>query len=107
MACIICKGNKKLPDDVSTIEKQGTKSIFQGKIYAVIRPDEAHYSPFANYCTVSLYPRKGRVKYLKFATPKELNKWAFAPGMRIRCEGCLHIADGYELVFDVKKVELI
>lgn len=107
MGCTVCNGNKKLPDDVSTIDKQGIRKVFQGKIYAVVRPGEACYSPFANYCTVSLYPRKGRVKYLKFAKQKELDKWAFAPGARIRCEGCLHIADGYELVFDVKKVELI
>jgi len=107
MSCVICDKKKRLPDDVSVIEKHGRKSIFQGKVYAVIRPGEAHYSPFADYCTVSLYPSKGRVKYLKFESAKDLTKWAFVAGERIRCEGCLHIADGYELVFDVKKVESI
>jgi hypothetical protein len=108
MGCPVCAGSD-LPGDVSVVKKRGERIILQGVIYAVIGPTEAHYSPFSDYFTVSLYPRrrKDRVKYLKFKTQEELKKWGFARGKRIRCEGCLHEADGKEIVFDVTKVEFL
>lgn len=106
MSCPICSGFS-LSEDVSVVEKQGKRVILQGDIYAIVSPDEAHYPPFSNYFTVSLYPRKGRVKYLKFKTRDELNQWGFIRETRIRCEGCLHKADGKEVVFDVAKVAVL
>jgi hypothetical protein len=106
MSCPVCSGFS-LPEDVSVVEKQGKRVILQGNIYAIVSPDEAHYPPFSNYFTVSLYPRKGRVKYLKFRTRDELNQWGFVRETRIRCEGCLHEADGKEVVFDVAKVAVL
>ena len=106
MSCPVCSG-LSLPEDVSVVEKQGKRVILQGNIYAIVSPDEAHYSPFSNYFTVSLYPRKGRVKYLKFRTKDELNQWGFVQETQIRCEGCLHVADGKEVVFDVAKVAVL
>lgn len=106
MSCPICTGSC-LPDDVSVVEKLGKRSILQGVIYAIVGPDEAHYPPFSDYFTVSLYPRKGRVKYLKFRTQDELKKWGLIREKRIRCEGCLHEADGKEIVFDITKVEFL
>ena len=104
MGCIICTGCS-LSDDFSVIKKHGTKVIVQGKIRTI---DKDHqYPPFSDYFTVSLYPRKGRVKYLKFRTRDELDKWGFSEGRLIRCEGCLHEVDGKEIVFDVTKVELL
>ncbi|MBI2303926.1 MAG: hypothetical protein HYU86_04160 [Chloroflexi bacterium] len=89
------------------VEKRGRRVILQGAIYAIVGPDDANYTPFSDYFTVSLYPRKGRVKYLKFKTQSELNKWGFIRETRIRCEGCLHETDGKEIVFDVTKVEFL
>jgi len=106
MSCPICTGSC-LPDDVSVVEKLGKRSILKGVIYAIVGPDEAHYPPFSDYFTVSLYPRKGRVKYLKFRTQDELKKWGLIREKRIRCEGCLHEADGKEIVFDITKVEFL
>jgi len=106
MSCPICTGSC-LPDDVSVVEKQGKRAILQGVIYAIVSPDEAHYPPFSDYFTVSLYPRKGRVKYLKFRTQDELKKWGLIGEKRIRCEGCLHEADGKQIVFDITKVEFL
>jgi len=102
--CPICTGST-LSNDFSMIKRHGARVIIQGEIHAI---DEDHqYPPFSDYFTVTLYPRKGRVKYLKFRTRDELKKWGFSEGRRIRCEGCLHDVDGKEIVFDVTKVEFL
>ena len=103
MVCPVCSGGQ-IPQDCSTVEKQGRRVIVQGRVYAII-PANYTYSPFRNYLTVSLYPRKGKVKYLKFKTQEELNHWLFEEGKSFVVHGCLHIADGKELVFDVTQVE--
>ena len=109
MACPICKG-ERIPQDCSVIDERGKREIVQGRVYAIISEDTlaiANYSPFATYLTVSLYPRKGRVKYLKFKTQAELNHWPFEEGKSFIVHGCLHIADGKELVFDITQAEPI
>ncbi|MBI4283903.1 MAG: hypoxanthine phosphoribosyltransferase [Chloroflexi bacterium] len=107
MSCPVCAG-LRLPEDVSVVERQGIRSVLQGEVHAIQSDFSVSvFTPFGDYFTVSLYPRKGRVKYLKFRTQDELNKWGFVVGTRIRCEGCLHWADGREVVFDVNKVELL
>ncbi len=63
------------------------------------------YSPFRNWYTVSLYPRKGTAKYLKFKTEEEQQAWQFIPGKSYRCAGCLHVVDGNDVVFDITMVE--
>jgi len=103
MVCPICTGSY-LSDDVSVAEKEGRKVVLQGKIHCIINHNEAYYPPFSDYLTVSLYPRKGRVKYLKFKTQDEFKKWGFIREKRIRCEGCLHEVDGREIIFDITKV---
>ena len=104
MGCPICT-DSSFSDDFSMIKRHGTRVIVQGGIRAI---DEDHqYPPFSDHFTVTLYPRKGRVKYLKFRTQDELKKWGFIEGKRIRCEGCLHEVDGKEIVFDVTKVEFL
>jgi hypothetical protein len=104
--CPVCAGSS-LPEDVSAVEKQGKKVILKGLVHAVVSPDEAHSAPFFDYFTVPLYPRTGRVKYLKFRTRDELDKCGFIRDAGISCEGCLHEADGKEIVFDVTKVEFL
>lgn len=106
MPCPICTG-QYLSNDFSVIEKEGKRVILQGVIYAVISPHKAHYRPFSNYFTVSLYPEKGKVKYLKFGTKDEIEKWNFIREKRIRCEGCLHRVDDKELVFDIANVKFL
>lgn len=106
MTCPICSGFS-LPEDVSFVEKQGKRVILQGRIYAIVSPEDAHYPPFSDYFTATLYPRKGRTKYLKFKNQDELSMCGFVPGNQIRCEGCLHEADGKQIVFDVAQVELL
>lgn len=107
MVCPV--GNEPLPEDCDVIEKKHTAVIIQGKVYAIVAPKEAYYPPYSNYYTVSLYPRKGSVKYLKFKTKKERDKWSFEVGAIYTIEGCLHLAGGKflgtELVFNVTKVE--
>lgn len=103
MGCPICDG-EQIPSDASLVEKQGKRVAVQGKVYAIIPPDYT-YSPFRNYATVSLYPRKGKVKYLKFKTRQELERWPFERDISFIVHGCLHVADGKELVFDITQVE--
>ena len=69
MACPI--GHDPLAQDYTTIEPKHNKVMVQGRVYAVVSPDEAHYPPFSDYFTVSLYPSKGKVKYLKFRTKED------------------------------------
>ena len=104
--CPVCAGSD-LPDDVTTVSKDENRVVLQGQIKAIIRPHEAHYPPFSNYHTVTLYPikRKEQVTYLKFRTPDEVNKWGFFSEAKIRCEGCLHIADKKRLLFDITTAE--
>lgn len=106
MGCPVCTASylPDLPDDVSVVEKQVRRIILQGKIAGIF---PYAISPFGDFFTVSLYPHKGRVKYLKFRTQDELDKWRLIPGKRIKREGCLHVADGKETVFDITKVEFL
>ena len=107
MACPVCKG-ERIPQDCSVIDERGKREIIQGRVYAIISEDKlasVNYSPFATCLTVSLYPRKGKVKYLKFKTQEELNHWSFEEGESFTVHGCSHIADGKELVFDITQVE--
>ena len=106
MGCPICSGSL-LSDNFSVIERQGRRVIIQGEIHAIMSPDEAHVPPFSDFFTVSLYPSKGKVKYLKFRTRDEIERWGFIPNRHIRCEGCLHKVDEKEIVFDVTKVEFL
>ena len=107
MVCPI--GNEPIPTDCDVIEKKHTTVFIQGKVYAVIDPKDAYYPPYSDYFTVSLYPRKGRVKYLKFRTKEECDQWSFEIGENYTVEGCLHLAGGKfpetELVFNVIKLE--
>ena len=103
MTCPICSG-EQIPQDCSVIEERGKRVIVRGRVNAII-PANYTYSPFRNYLTVSLYPRKGRVKYLKFRTQQELDRWAFKQDASFIILGCMHIADGKEVVFDVTQVE--
>ncbi len=106
MGCPICSGSL-LSDNFSVIERQGRKVIIQGIIRAIMSPDESHVPPFSDLFTVTIYPSKGKVKYLKFRTREELERWGFIPEKRIRCEGCLHKTDEKEIVFDVTTVEFL
>ena len=103
MGCPICCGDL-IPTDASIVEEKGKRVAVQGKVYAIIRPNYT-YSPFKNYGTVSLRPRKGKTKYLKFKTQQELERWRFEENRSFIVYGCLHIVDGKELVFDITKVE--
>jgi len=105
MGCPICDG-EQIPGDASLVEKQGKQVAVQGKVYAIIPPDYT-YSPFRNYATVSLYPRKGKVKYLKFKTREELERWSFERESSFIVHGCLHVVDGKELVFNLVRVDEI
>ncbi len=105
MVCPICSG-QRIPSDASVVEERGKRVAVQGKVYAIIPPNYT-YSPFKSYGTVSLYPRRGRVKYLKFKTQEELRSWPFEEKKSFIVHGCLHIADDKELVFDISKVEPI
>ena len=101
--CPICSSHS-LPEDASVAEKLSKTVVVQGRVNVMVSPEEAHYPPYQDYCTLSLYPRRGPVKYLKFQTRHEMERWDTKPGERIQAEGCLHIVDGKELVFDVLRV---
>ncbi len=106
-SCPVC-GGERIPNDCSVIEERDKRVILKGRVYAIIDMaglSQANYSPFANYLTVSLYPRKGRVKYLKFRTQQELDRWPFEQGASFIVHGCLHVADEKQLVFNVMQVE--
>jgi hypothetical protein len=105
MSCPICCGDQ-IPDDASEIEMPGKRVILQGRVYAII-PAGYTYSPYKDYATVSLYPQKGKVKYLKFRTDDELKKWAFEKDVKFIVRGCMHIIDGKELVFDITSADRV
>ena len=105
MGCPLCLGDI-LPPDTNRVEKNGKRVLVQGKVYAII-PANYTYSPYANYATVSLYPRKGPVKYLKFKTNGELERWHFERDKSYVVDGCFHIVNGKELIFDISSVRLI
>jgi len=107
MACPVCAG-QRLPEDALIAERHGKRVICQGRIYAIISLDEkgySTYSPFSRWFTVTLYPRKGHVKYFKFKNREELERWPFKRDAWFMVHGCLHVVDGRELVFDVTQVE--
>jgi len=103
MACPICGGDQ-IPTDAYVVEEQGKRVAVQGRVNAII-PADYTYSPFRSYFTISLYPHKGKVKYLKFKRQKELEHWSFEENKSFIVHGCLHMVDGKELVFDITKVE--
>ncbi|MCH8062691.1 MAG: hypothetical protein IH861_09320 [Chloroflexi bacterium] len=107
MTCPVCS-DAYVSKDVSEIDSVGRRVILQGKINAVVAAEDANFSPFSDWYTVTVYPRRGKVKYLKFGTKEELDKWFFFREERIKLEGCLHHASNgveKELVFDVTSVE--
>jgi len=85
---------------------EGKRVALQGTVYAVI-PAHYTYSPFKDYFTVSLYPKKGRVKYLKFRSQDELERWSFEPKSSYIVYGCMHNADGKELLFAITRADLV
>ena len=109
MSCPICCGDQ-IPGDASEIEMPGKRVILQGKVYAII-PAGYTYSPYKDYATVSLYPltrnAKWKVKYLKFKTDDELKKWAFKENVKFIVDGCMHIVDGKDLVFNITSAERV
>ena len=102
--CPIC-AEHPLPDDLTIADRIGNTVVLQGRVNAVVHPGEANYSPFADYCTIPLYPRRGTVKYLKFRTSQEMDQLGLERNDQIQVEGCLHTVNGYELIFDVRKVQ--
>ena len=102
--CPICSG-EMLPDDASIAGKGETDVVIQGRVNAISRPgDMGHFPPFSDFCTVPIYPRKGRVKYLKFRTRRDLERWNFVVNDKVQIEGCFHIVDDKQLIFDVHHV---
>ena len=105
MVCPICIG-ERIPSDTSVVETRGKRVVVQGRVHAIIQPHYT-YSPYKDFATVSLYPRKGKVKYLKFRTERELERWPFAREETFVVGGCLHIVDDKELIFDVTSAEVV
>ena len=98
--CPICS-REPLPDDASVALLKPNRVLVSGRVNAIVRPEEAAYPPFSHYCTVSVYPRKGPVKYLKFRSPTDMERWQLKRGDKIQAEGCLHSVDGKEQIFAV------
>ena len=105
MACPICAG-ERLPPDASLADRHGRRVASRGRVNAVASPQEAAFTPFGLWHTVTLYPRKGKVKYLKFRTSQELGRWPFARDETYEVNGCFHVVDGKELIFDITRVEV-
>ena len=98
-----CPIDSDIPNDASVIGKQHKEVILIG----VIRAVGLKTRPYKNYHTVTLYPDRGTVKYLKFRSEDELKKWDFTSGKRMKCEGCLHEIDNKDVVFDITNVEFL
>jgi hypothetical protein len=69
----ICAG-ERLPGDAYRAGTDGSKVKLLGRVNAVVHPGEADFTPFGDYCTVPLYPRRGSVKCLKFRTSQEMDR---------------------------------
>jgi hypothetical protein len=52
---------------------------------------------------VTLYPRKGKVFYLKFKTKEELEHQAFTVNETVIVEGPLRMIDGKQILTNVKR----
>ena len=103
--CPIC-AREQLPRDASGASLTGERIVVAGRVNAIIRPEEAHYPPYADYCTVSVYTRRRPVVYLKFRTPYEMNRWPLERDQAVEAEGCLHVVDGKRLLFDVSEFKI-
>ena len=79
--------------------------VLRGRVNAVVHPGEASFPPFGEYCTVPLYTKPGPVKYLKFRTGQEMDRFGLKRDDRIQIKRCKHNVDGKELVFDIRYVE--
>ena len=103
MACIICHENYTCRD--ATEISQGSRGEFRGKVVSVNQPDTVD-SPCKDLATVILQTDEGTVIHLKFKTQEEMDHWRFEPQKNYVTEGCLHIIDEKQLVFDVSKAVL-
>lgn len=87
------------------MDEEGKRTVYQGRIVAIYDPVKYNVPPFGSksgYYTAVLQPSKGRRKYLKFPDEKSLSKTGLHAEDKVRVEGCMHQADGKELLFDVK-----
>jgi hypothetical protein len=88
----------------SVIEGEPRKIKIKGKIHAIFDDlDVATVPPLPNYYTVTLYPRRGRVYYLKFKTKEELERQGFTADETIIIEGTLRCMDGKQIVTNAKR----
>ena len=82
----------------SVIEGKSRKVKVKGKIHAIFDDLDVTTSP-----AVTLYPRRGRVYYLKFNTKEELESQAFTVDETVVVEGTLRCVDGKQIVTNVKR----
>ena len=79
---------------------------------AIAHLGAAHFPPFAKCYTISIYPLRGKssVKYLKFPTQQEMDRWNLNVGDKVQVERCLHQTESgkerNDLIFDVRKVDI-
>jgi hypothetical protein len=88
----------------SAIQGDPRKIKIKGKIHAIFDDlDVAHVPPLPNCYTVTLYPRRGRVYYLKFGTKEELERQRFSADETVIVEGILRCVDGKQIVTNAKR----
>lgn len=90
--------------DWSIIEGEPKKVIVKGRINAIF-PLGWEVRPLSNYLTVTLYPSKGKVFYLKFSTEEELKRQSFTVNEIVVVEGILRIIDGKQIIANVKRIK--
>ncbi len=101
-----------MPYNVKTVNRDFENVTIRGKVHAVIETDDENSTfPWSSYYTVSFYPRQAPVKYLKFKTLEELQKWGFEKGEWYIVDGHIHqvLSGSYykDVVFDIKNVSSV
>lgn len=90
--------------DWSIIAGEPRKVKVKGRIDTIFDDlTVANCTPLSNYYTVTLYPRKGKVFYLKFKTKEELERQTFTVDETVVVEGILRCVDGKQIVTNVKR----
>jgi hypothetical protein len=106
--CPICL-REPMPHDVKMVNRDFENVTIRGKVYAIIDTEKENNAwPWSSYYTVDFYPYKTRVKYIKFKTLEELQKWDFEIGQWYVVDGHMHqvlFGKSYkDVVFDIKNV---
>jgi hypothetical protein len=90
--------------DWSLADARSRRVGVRGRIKRIYDPSNSRVSPFPQYYTVTLYPSKGRVFYLKFQTEEELKRQSFTANEVVEIEADLKLVDQKQILTNVRRI---